>query len=131
MILQALTCTRDLSMHAPRAPQCMQAAREALDALPGEAAAAVAPTPRKGASGVPAASSARRPPLLALVFPGSADAEADGRAASQEALVRVVVGSGLLQVGGGPGQVLGRVELLICGCSAGVHASHSATLCSR
>ena len=66
----------------------MQAAREALGVLPGEAAAAAAP--RKGASGVPAASSARRPPLLALVFPGGADAEADGRAASQEALVRVL-----------------------------------------
>ena len=55
--------------------------------LPGEAAAAAAP--RKAASGALAASSARRPPLLALVFPGGTDAEADGRAAGWEALVRV------------------------------------------
>ena len=74
----------------------MQAAREALGALPGETAAPAAP--RKGASGDLAASSARRSPLLALVFPGGADAEADGRAASQEALVRVLAGLGLLYV---------------------------------
>lgn len=66
----------------------MQAAREALVTLPAQAPAAAAP--RKGASGVPAARSARRPPLLALVFPCGADAEADGRAASQEALVRAL-----------------------------------------
>ena len=105
----------------------MQAARGALGALPGEAAAL--PAPRKGASGVPSASGARRPPLLALVFPGGAEAEADGRAASQEALVRVSVRLGLLYVGVIPGPAHGKVKLKQPSgvAFAGVHASHTAT----